>query len=838
MDNSLREAMLQMVNLQAQQLNVMNQMNSTMHMGSSGGLAPTAASLTSYTSYATPYQGPANPFSPPAGATAQFSTYASQIAPNGVSSAVKQYIMTPSGQMSAEQRQLSAANLSGGITNAGIAGVGAVAGGAAQFGSMMAVPGLAASIGVGAVGGALTGAVTAVALDQAQQNQAYNKYLLQNSYRFINPMESTNDRGLGGFSMGQRQDLSNSLRNFDVKSNITDKQTMDLLQTFTEGDLMKSSSDLKSFEKKFGQLTEYVKSASITLNTTFKQTAELMSEMEKRGILSQNFDYFSSLAKGVGSYTGQSSLESMQSISNAAGTMVSSGSTASMQVATKNAAYYTKFTDDIYERGKSAAEQGLQNADSDNYNYIVSAGGKDQAQAMAINASKSAWQSQQGLMTAMYVQYGLDSNGNFSEDLFKKNVSGKSWSTLTSGSSSTLQGLASNGTLDWYMKKAQAKFEEDPIALTNAIFANADPTQSAAQNLARYGGLDYNNANFIASLGAQDTTANRTSIDSAAKRQQILANMTAQSRGAKDTLRNVGAGIMNGIGNIIAPGQGSMDRAVQSWSDWWNGVPITLATLSGADYSTSERIKSFDDVEEETRKLGVLTTGTTANDLIGGQYSGVLNQTVGETKSKIQAQMDKISKNDPKYEKYNSLLTKYDTVLAGAKGMTEVGNVLSMGMSKHDKWWWDRAYSNTNWDGMTLENVEANEKKIVSYTKEQIRELGGDKTKVDKFLQDTDLAGFTGHTDAYWSSKIKNAKDDDKLTDLVEEIMTDLNKKSNEEAQNTTAVDGTNDTAMNANTVMIYAGSVVNNSNTRGTDESDYGILPQTSSTMRQFYRG
>ena len=90
-------------------------------------------------------------------------------------------------KMSMEARELSGANLGEKMATGTLSGVSMLSGFAgSSIGSALG-SGMIGSLVGGAVGGAAVGAFVDIGVDQMKQNFAYNKYLLQNSYRFINP---------------------------------------------------------------------------------------------------------------------------------------------------------------------------------------------------------------------------------------------------------------------------------------------------------------------------------------------------------------------------------------------------------------------------------------------------------------------------------------------------------------------------------------------------------------------------------------------------------------------------------------------------------------------------
>lgn len=208
-------------------------------------------------------------------------------------------------KMSMEARELSGANLGEKMATGTLSGVSMLSGFAgSSIGSALG-SGMIGSLVGGAVGGAAIGAVVDIGVDQMKQNFAYNKYLLQNSYRFINPFESNNDRNAAGFNRSERWDAANWLRKFNTKMKISDDDTMMLLQGFTEGDLLRDTSDVESFKKKMEQLTKSVKTMALSLNETYEEVVQTMADLKKAGLDTRDYKAIAGLGKITGSFTGQ-----------------------------------------------------------------------------------------------------------------------------------------------------------------------------------------------------------------------------------------------------------------------------------------------------------------------------------------------------------------------------------------------------------------------------------------------------------------------------------------------------------------------------------------------------
>jgi hypothetical protein len=212
--------------------------------------------------------------------------------------------------------------------------------------------------------------------------------------------------------------------------------------------------------------------------------------------------------------------------------------------------------------------------------------------------------------------------------------------------------------------------------------------------------------------------------------------------------------------------------------------------------------------------------------------------------NQIKKKMANLDENSAKYKKYQKLLEQYDSAVNQGKGMTDAGTVLMAGMNRADKMQWNWSYRNTSWEDLTTDEMASKEKAITKDLVESIDDLGGDKKAINKYLDKTHLAELTGTSKEEWARQFREAGTDNKrLTTLVEQIMTELNKKNNDPTKGTGATNtpGQNpDSTMNANQVIIYAGSTVNNSNARndgGDSSSIFGGVTTSGNQRKNFWK-
>lgn len=212
-------------------------------------------------------------------------------------------ILSPGTQYSVMARDLMSMDYGSKVSKAGVAGLGAAASTAASFGLSAMVPGLA-GLGIGIGAGAVTGLYVDAANDQIDRQNALNKYIYKNSNKFINSFESDNDRALGGFSRKDSVKAADYVRKMNTDFYLSDDEMATLLQSYTEGGLLKDVKDLESFKDKMKTLTKTVKEGALILNETYDSISDLMAEMKKAGIDVKDFNSNAGLANIIGQLNG------------------------------------------------------------------------------------------------------------------------------------------------------------------------------------------------------------------------------------------------------------------------------------------------------------------------------------------------------------------------------------------------------------------------------------------------------------------------------------------------------------------------------------------------------
>ncbi len=265
------------------------------------------------------------------------------------------------------------------MTNA----VGAVGGEAAGL-----LGGLAGSAAFGILGGMtggyVAGKIAAIPFEQNKVTQGYKEYLTQNSYKFINSGESTNDRGVAGFGRNDNFQAAEYLRKVNTDFHMKDEEVGGLLQSFTDMDMLKSTSDLDTFKEKFSKLLGTVKTSAIIMNESYEEVSKMMGEMERLGIGAENFDAQASKLKAIGNLSGKSAGDVFNATNNYAQNLVAG-------TALDGTQQFNNMADDqyimshMYSRLQQKVEKGESSKDEKHlYNYIKNQGGEEQAaQTMA-----------------------------------------------------------------------------------------------------------------------------------------------------------------------------------------------------------------------------------------------------------------------------------------------------------------------------------------------------------------------------------------------------------------------------------------------------------------------
>lgn len=485
------------------------------------------------------------------------------------------FIWRNQSKMSAEARELQASRFGEKMTGGAVS---ALSTGAGLLTSMAGfVPGL--------VGGAAVGVTAGIAADQLKQNFAYDQYLMQNSYRFINMYESNNKRGVGGFNRNERWGVANWLRNFNTEMKISDEDTMTILKGFTEGDLLREADNVDTFKKQMTSLTKTLKTMALTLNESYEEIADLMAEMKKKGIDTRNYQAYSSSAKITGGLIGAEASEVLQYQMNTASALTQGTSLSTdrmMKTVDSAQAYMGK----LYDESLKNKDKDAKAADS--YNRIVNRGGVDGATTDYLNLTSSIMRGDN--ITNGFASAFFDWDGTtwkFNRNKFNDYASGNyTMQQIAKDATANLNnnGMAANAAWlangSYYLENEfssvtdRAKF----IKLLTTSARNGSPSASNfsdAEILSTVLGFaNGQDSLFLDDFGNyvyNDGGEYYNKIKSAASAESFIQRANANRAGLGYTLKNWWGGVTDSVGDFFAPvGKGFSN--ISEWAqDLWYG---------------------------------------------------------------------------------------------------------------------------------------------------------------------------------------------------------------------------------------------------------------------------
>lgn len=591
MDQSLRDSLNQLVALQSQQLSAINSIaasNTRTENNKNYSQSPQFVN-SSYMNYAPNYMPPMMPFSQSTQEAQQrFYNYAGGI---GSGASLSDMFFANKSKMSTEQRNAIAADYGSKISNAGISGAGFLASAGADVGMMALAPGLIGGMVAGTVGGAAVGGLFDIGLQQNAQNLAYNKYLQRESYRFVNPLASKNDRDIAGFGMDDRFAASKFLRHFNTEAKISDQETSMLLEKFTEGNLLKGVKDLENFKDKMRGLTKYVKQSALLLNETFEDITGLMSEMQKAGIDVKNIDYMAAKNKVIGAFTGTSASQVMRYTTGTATNMVQGTNyAAGIQSERLGDAYL--YMDALYE--KSRTQKDTSPGMKDVFTTISNLGGSQGASTVMADVQNRMLSNKNLSNTAIaFFDYNKGDNSyTFNQDAFQNFVnSGAKMSDLAQAAKSKMTDIGMVGTNNWMRNKDSIirnslNAEQSNLFIErgmNAMQASSsnpsirDANLSYKDKVSLLMGDNTMEGKLYGSLldyQAADKGELLRKTKALTFQQSLLAGINSARPGFGYEVKNVWEKFKDVTGDAFTPFGEAMTKGAQNLSDWWYGKEV------------------------------------------------------------------------------------------------------------------------------------------------------------------------------------------------------------------------------------------------------------------------
>lgn len=261
---------------------------------------------------------------------------------------------------------------------------------------------------IGGIAGTIVGnAVGAIGGDQIIKHvgvqQGYEKWLQQNSGRMINMFESNDGFG-DGFNKREEKSLSKMLSKMNTQFFMSDDEMFTMLNNVTDAGLMKSTSDMEDFAKRFSGLVESVKSGAKMLNASYEEMTQLYSEWNKMGIKTDaERANLTSQSKTLSMITGMDETTAANALTQAIKQLVG-GTSIDSTLGSTIAQSDISLASTIREK-KLVSDEALRIIEN---NY----GSNDQAVAAAMSESMKNFYGSDNLKQASLAAMKMDSNGN------------------------------------------------------------------------------------------------------------------------------------------------------------------------------------------------------------------------------------------------------------------------------------------------------------------------------------------------------------------------------------------------------------------------------------------
>lgn len=422
------------------------------------------------------------------------------------------------------------------------------------------VAGGAVSAGVGLVAGSM--------ISGARDSLAYQDILREKGYKAFNVFESQNDFGGIGLNLDKQQDISKFLRETAPENFLEDEEVQKILSGALDGKLLKSSTDVDSFKKKFKEIVGVVKEMTVSMNASIEEVTAMMGELERRGVSVNQMGNVGAMAKLSGSFLGIGTQEAFQQMLETSDQLTSGNSLDASQ-AMKAAASNTFVTSQLTEQ--YAAESPEMKS------YIKNNGGEagvaaDMTQRIA-GALTNSPEVQNMAMTisAVGLEKGEDGVLRFNQDKLNQALaSGDSPQELITRGTGSLQGMEGADLANYQqsfaeMSRSEMNQSQQAQVTQMAIKSFMDMTGATEETAAMRLGLASNQKDatvFMDQLNNLASPEVAQQMDAMAFREQMNATKIADSptfmqrvkygfRGMiTEPLGNVGQDISDEIGDV------------------------------------------------------------------------------------------------------------------------------------------------------------------------------------------------------------------------------------------------------------------------------------------------
>lgn len=599
---------------QAEQLNIQRQQNSRQN----NTMAQSYYNYSSvpYTSYMPPMFDMTKNIRPQA---QQFQAYAQNLSGRGQNYGFVDTFF-PHGPLSYETRNMLTQDYAGRMSSAAISGAGTITNAGLSLGAYGAF-GLVGGTLVGAAASPLVGAFFNNALEQSQIQNAYTKYMQRESYRFINPRESNNNRGHMGFSLGESQQAANFLRTVNTDLRVSDNEMMNLLSQYTESGMLRDVQNMEEFQSKIKSLTKNVKTGALMLNETYESISSLMSEMKKLGINEGSYTNLMSVGKIIGSDLGKSGSEITRWLTSTAGGMTQGTGLDNLQYATRLADTVT-YANFMYEDLKN--KDTLDPKQAAAKNFVNNNGGVQGVSAMVNQIQDSLLYEYNSIAAGFYDYDSSSDTWNFNRSKYNSMVSGAKSGKYRL---EDLHALGQNNLLqygDLAIKDWQDNFriyvgnEMDQLQITD--FTHALSSAYSVATGANPNDLDMGLSLMLPGLSADQRALYSSYMGTVASQgnglllqqktlsafQNIESEMAANQRTIFGDIKYGWEGLKQNVGAIGADVSNTFSTGYQNFNDWLYGKQYTdLKFNTNTDWSPASMKQlenEFYDTLKETKE--------------------------------------------------------------------------------------------------------------------------------------------------------------------------------------------------------------------------------------------
>lgn len=493
-----------------------------------------------------------------------------------------------------EQRMMASANLSDKLTTGLLTGTSAA---------------LQAFVGLNPYTLA-AGLVLNTASDQMKQQNAYNKYLLQNSYKFINYNESTNKNGMAGLGLSDRMQLATSLRHMNTEKKISDRDTQEIFSGLSEGGLLRDAQNVDEVTRKTSEYIDIIKKMASATGETYKSMVGLMADLKKMGIEPAKADEYASTMKALQNMTGIDYRTISNNISGAASAMsqnsaISAGNlvdTMSDKFLLSNALY-----DSVYKKageGDAASKRTLA--------LINNLGGPEQAFAQVASVEQELLSSNQAGMEWLGLNFfDYDKNTGawkFNKQAYQSIMSGGTdYNELISKATlkaNTLDNVQKNSWLqngaEYMMSNMDSAQSSQYIkSILNSLQKNAgygERKMTTEEQLSLLMGMNSASAKLYgAQLDFANTDEGRQALSQgkvAAASENMINKLNANASGWSYNIKNAFAGAKDMVGDVVSPINTGLADLGERTGNWWNGYKFDKITIGAS--------KTWEDIDTQS----------------------------------------------------------------------------------------------------------------------------------------------------------------------------------------------------------------------------------------------